>query len=87
VFSAVNAQGSDSSSRFLQFGAAKTCLGLTQKPGFSTKEDRFSHQQEYTNPETGNFFVESVLVISIADSDFVQAFSQQVNKLLITNCP
>ncbi len=86
-FSAVNAQASDSSSRFLKFGAAKICLGLTQKLGFSTKEDRFSHQQEYTNPETGNFFVESVLVISIADSDFVQAFSQQVNKLLITNCP
>ena len=56
-FSAVNAQASDASSRFLKFGAAKTCLGLTQKLGFSTKEDRFSHQQEYTNPETGNFFV------------------------------
>jgi len=62
-------------------------LGLTQKPGFSTKEDRFSHQQEYTNPESWNFCVESVVVISIADSDFVQAFSQQVNKLLITDCP
>ncbi|MEG4605513.1 hypothetical protein QUA86_09930 [Microcoleus sp. F6_B6] len=37
LFLAVKAQALDSSSRFLQFGAVKTCLGVTQKSGLSTK--------------------------------------------------
>ena len=65
----------------------KLVWDLPRNQVFLLNKYRFSHQQEYINPETGNFCVESVLVISIADSDFVQAFCQKVNKLLITNCP
>jgi hypothetical protein len=70
-----------------QLGGCEKLSGTYPETRFFYYRRSFQPPARVHKPGKREFFCLSVLVISIADSDFVQAFCQQVNKLLITDCP